>query len=71
MQEKPRVVRIVHMGGFEVVRIVHITTVEVVRIVHFKRAFDKRIGTQYVLHPKQMKTEDDRVYLPLYMAGCL
>ncbi|MDO5042895.1 MAG: hypothetical protein Q4D92_05225 [Slackia sp.] len=52
-------------------RIVHIATVEVVRIVHFKRAFDKRIGTQYVLHPKQMKTEDDRVYLPLYMAGCL
>lgn len=37
----------------------------------FKHAFDKRIGTQYVLHPKQMKTEDDRVYLPLYMAGCL
>lgn len=37
----------------------------------FKRSFDKRIGTQYVLHPKQMRAEGDRVYLPLYMAGCL
>ncbi|RNL19196.1 hypothetical protein DMP07_07590 [Slackia faecicanis] len=39
----------------------------VVRVVHFKRAFDKRIGTQYALHPKQVKTEGDRIYLPLYM----
>lgn len=37
----------------------------------FKRAFGKRIGTQYVLHPKQLRDEGDRVYLPLYMAGCL
>ena len=36
-----------------------------------KETFDKKIGTQYVLHPKQMKIEGDRVYLPLYMAGCL
>lgn len=37
----------------------------------FKSAFDKRVGTQYVLHPKQLKVEGDRVYLPLYMAMCL
>ena len=37
----------------------------------FKRRFDKKIGTQYVLHPKQMKIEQDRVYLPLYMGFCL
>lgn len=37
----------------------------------FKVAFDKKIGMQYVLHPKQMKKENDRVYLPLYMAHCL
>lgn len=37
----------------------------------FKQIFEKRIGTQYVLHPKQLKAEGDRIYLPLYMAGCL
>ena len=35
----------------------------------FKETFGKKIGTQYVLHPKQMKTDGDRAYLPLYMAG--
>lgn len=37
----------------------------------FKSKFEKRIGTQYVLHPKQMKIEKDRVFLPLYMGWCL
>lgn len=37
----------------------------------FKNRFQKKIGTQYVLHPKQLKVEGDRVYLPLYMAWCL
>ncbi|WP_308540469.1 AAA family ATPase [uncultured Murdochiella sp.] len=37
----------------------------------FKRRFDKRIGMQYVLHPKQMKIEQDRIFLPLYMGWCL
>ena len=37
----------------------------------FKRRFDKRIGTQYVLHPKQLKVDGDRAYLPLYMGFCL
>jgi hypothetical protein len=37
----------------------------------FKEKFGKRIGTQYVLHPKQMKVEGDCIYLPLYMGWCL
>lgn len=37
----------------------------------FKKRFGKKIGTQYVLHPKQMRVEQDRVYLPLYMGFCL
>lgn len=37
----------------------------------FKEKFGKRVGVQYVLHPKQMKVEEDRIYLPLYMGFCL
>ena len=37
----------------------------------FKRTFDKRIGTSYVLHPKPLRVEGDRVFLPLYMAHLL
>ncbi len=33
--------------------------------------FQDRIGTEYVLHPKQLKVEGSRVFLPLYMAFCL
>jgi predicted AAA+ superfamily ATPase len=34
----------------------------------FKAKFGKRIGTQFVLHPKPLAIESDRIYLPLYMA---
>ncbi|MDR0308658.1 MAG: AAA family ATPase [Coriobacteriales bacterium] len=37
----------------------------------FKVKFGKRVGTQYVLHPRPLKTVGDRVYLPLYMAAFL
>lgn len=37
----------------------------------FKEKFDKRVGTQYVVHPKPLKVDGDRVYLPLYMAHVL
>lgn len=37
----------------------------------FKEKFEKRIGNQYVLHPKQLKIDGDRIYLPLYMGFCL
>lgn len=34
----------------------------------FKAKFGKKIGTRYVLHTKDLKTEKGLVYLPLYMA---
>ena len=37
----------------------------------FKAKFGKRVGTEYVLHPKQLRTDGDRLYLPLYMAHLL
>ena len=37
----------------------------------FKAKFKKKVGTRYVLHTKDLKVEDDVVYLPLYMAGLL
>lgn len=37
----------------------------------FKRKFTSRVGTQYVLHPRPMRVDGDRLYLPLYMAHCL
>lgn len=37
----------------------------------FKAKFKKRVGTEYVLHTKPLKVEDDRVFLPLYMTICL
>ena len=37
----------------------------------FKAKFGKRVGTQLVLHPKPLKVETDRLYLPLYMVFCL
>ncbi len=37
----------------------------------FKARFGKYVGMQYVLHPKQLKVENERVYLPLYMGFCL
>ncbi|WP_101621460.1 ATP-binding protein [Bifidobacterium parmae] len=37
----------------------------------FKNKFGARVGSQIVLHPKQMRIDGDRMYLPLYMAHCL
>lgn len=37
----------------------------------FKEKFDKKIGTQFVLHVKQLNVQNERVFLPLYMAFCL
>jgi predicted AAA+ superfamily ATPase len=36
-----------------------------------KNRFAKRIGTQYVVHPKQLIVDGDRVFIPLYMSFCL
>lgn len=35
----------------------------------FKMRFDKVVGTQYVLHPGQLRNEDERVYLSPYGYG--
>lgn len=37
----------------------------------FRASFGKRPGTEYVLHPRQLQVEGDRVYLPLYASFCL
>lgn len=37
----------------------------------FKAKFGTRVGTEYVLHPRQLMVEDGCVRLPLYMAFCL
>ncbi len=34
----------------------------------FKEKFGERVGAQYVVHPKQLRVEGDRVFLPFYMA---
>lgn len=36
-------------------------------IDRFKKKYGKKVGERYVLHPKDVKTENDTVYLPLYM----
>ena len=37
----------------------------------FTRRYGKRVGYEFVLHPKQLRVEGARRYLPLYMAHCL
>lgn len=37
----------------------------------FKRKFTSRIGTQYVLHTRNVQVAENRVYLPLYLAPYL
>ncbi|MDE7378552.1 MAG: AAA family ATPase [Paraprevotella sp.] len=37
----------------------------------FADIFHKRIGTCYVVHPKNLKVENDTIYIPAYMVFCL
>lgn len=37
----------------------------------FKRRWGKRVGAELVLHPKQLRVEGNRQYLPLYMSFCI
>lgn len=37
----------------------------------FKSKFSRRVGMEYVLHPKQFSHEGERYYLSLYMSICL
>ena len=36
----------------------------------FKAKFGSRVGIEYVLHPKELRVEGDRRFLPLYMSWC-
>jgi predicted AAA+ superfamily ATPase len=37
----------------------------------FKDKFGSRVGTRYVVHAKDLRVENDIIYLPLYMAAFL
>lgn len=37
----------------------------------FKAKFGKKVGTQYILHPRPMKADGERLFLPLYMSHLL
>lgn len=37
----------------------------------FKRKFAKRVGIEFVLHPRPLEARGDRVHLPLYMSGLI
>ena len=37
----------------------------------FKGKFGSRVGEQVILHPKELRVDGDKIYLPLYMAHCL
>lgn len=37
----------------------------------FRQKFNKRVGDEVVLHPKQLKLANHRAYLPLYMSFCI
>ena len=37
----------------------------------FKEKFHSRIGKCYIIHPKNLKVDNDTLYLPVYMTFCL
>lgn len=37
----------------------------------FRALYGRRLGKEYVLHPRQLETDGERIMLPLYMAHCL
>lgn len=40
-------------------------------LVKFNEKFHSRIGRSYVIHPKNLKKEDNTLYIPAYMTFCL
>ncbi len=40
-------------------------------LTRFNERFIERIGGNYVIHPKNLKIEDNTTYIPAYMAFCL
>lgn len=45
--------------------------ISLISLDKFKVKFSKRVGTQYVVCPRPLKVEGDRVFIPLYMSFCL
>ncbi len=37
----------------------------------FDEIFHRRIGNSYVIHPRNLKIEDNRIFIPAYMTFCL
>lgn len=37
----------------------------------FRKRYAQRLGKEYVLHPRQLEVDGERIKLPLYMAHCL
>ena len=46
-------------------------TYSTISLDDFKKRWPKRVGAEVVLHPKQLKAEGHRAYLPLYMSFCV
>lgn len=46
-------------------------TYSTVSLDDFRERYARRLGDEYVLHPKQLRVEGRRQYLPLYMSFCL
>ena len=46
-------------------------TYSTISLDDFKKRWPKRVGAEVVLHPKQLKAEGHRAYLPLYMYFCV
>lgn len=46
-------------------------TYSTISLDDFKKRWPKRVGEEVVLHPKQLKAEGHRAYLPLYMSFCV
>lgn len=43
----------------------------IISLDDFSKRFSKRTGDEFVLHPKQLKVEGKRQFLPLYMSFCV
>ena len=46
-------------------------TYSLVSLGKFKKKFGKKVGTEFVVHPKSLTVDGNRVFIPLYMAHML
>ncbi len=78
--KRPREIDFLLIRGFsDAAGKLRITPVEVkssksystISLDDFKKHWQKRVGSEIILHPKQLKVEGNRQYLPLYMSFCV